>query len=82
MENKIEIFSSAEFGAVRTLETADGKVLFCGADVAKALGYSNARDALIRHCKEKGVAKHDTLTNGGERENISRTAFGNSPPHG
>lgn len=51
MENKFEIFNSAEFGSVRTLETTDGKVLFCGADVAKALGYSNAPDALSRHCR-------------------------------
>lgn len=33
-ENKFEIFNSAEFGSVRTLETNDGKILFCGADVA------------------------------------------------
>lgn len=56
-ENKFEIFNSAEFGSVRTLETTDGKVLFCGADVAKALGYSNAPDALSRHCKY--IVKHD-----------------------
>ncbi|MDE5771301.1 MAG: nucleotide exchange factor GrpE [Ruminococcus sp.] len=67
-ENKIEVFNSTEFGTVRTLTTEDGKVLFCGADVAKALGYSNARDALARHCKEKGVVKHDTLTKGGIQE--------------
>ena len=41
----------------------DGNVLFCGSDVAKALGYSNVRDALARHCK--GVVKRDTLTAGG-----------------
>ena len=63
--NKFEIYSNAEFGAVRTLETAEGKILFCGADVAKALGYSNSRKALADHCKEKGVTKCDTLTNGG-----------------
>ncbi|MDE6665187.1 MAG: nucleotide exchange factor GrpE [Ruminococcus sp.] len=57
----MEVFSSAEFGTVRTLNTEDGKVLFCGADVAKALGYSNARDALLRHCKEDGVVKHDII---------------------
>lgn len=67
-ENKLEIFSSAEFGTVRTLETADGKILFCGADVAKALGYSNSRKALADHCKEKGVTKRDTLTKGGIQE--------------
>ena len=67
-ENKVEVFSSTEFGAVRTLRTDDGNVLFCGKDVAKALGYSNTRDALLRHCKEKGVVKHDTLTKGGMQE--------------
>lgn len=51
MENKFEIFSSAEFGSVRTLETTDGKVLFCGADVAKALGYVRPNDAISAHCK-------------------------------
>lgn len=29
----------------------DDKVLFCGSDVAKALGYSNTRDALGKYCK-------------------------------
>lgn len=63
--NGIKIFENAEFGSVRTLEAAEGKILFCGADVAKALGYSNSRKALSDHCKEKGVTKRDTLTNGG-----------------
>ncbi|MDE6092855.1 MAG: Bro-N domain-containing protein, partial [Ruminococcus sp.] len=61
-ENKIEVFSSAEFGTVRTLNTEDGKVLFCGADVAKALGYSNPYDALTRHCKLDGVVKHEGVS--------------------
>lgn len=64
-ENKLEVYNNVEFGAVRTLETAEGKILFCGADIAKALGYSNSRKALADHCKEKGVTKCDTLTNGG-----------------
>jgi len=54
-QNKLEVFSNAEFGTVRMMKTDDGKVLFCGKDVAKALGYNNARDALLRHCKEKGA---------------------------
>lgn len=62
MTNEIEIFENEEFGRIRTTEI-DGKVLFCGSDVAKALGYSNTRDALLRHCKD--VVKCDTLTNGG-----------------
>lgn len=50
-ENRMTVFSSAEFGAVRTMETADGKVMFCGADIAKALGYSNTSKAIKDHCR-------------------------------
>lgn len=36
--NKLQVFNNPEFGQVRTLEE-NGVVLFCGADVARALGY-------------------------------------------
>lgn len=62
MNNKPQIFANEQFGAVRIIEE-DGKVLFCGNDIANALGYSNPRKALIDHCK--GVTKRDTLTAGG-----------------
>lgn len=65
--NEIQIFDNAEFGEIRTIDE-NGKVLFCGADIAKALGYSNSRKALSDHCKEKGVTKRDTLTKGGIQE--------------
>lgn len=52
--NEIKVFENEEFGSVRTVEVGD-KVLFCGSDVAKALGYSNPRKALSDHCK--GVTK-------------------------
>ncbi len=61
--NDLQIFNNPEFGEIRTLEDKE-EVLFCAADVARALGYSNPRDAIRRHCK-KGVAKHDILSNGG-----------------
>lgn len=63
--NKLKIFENRKFGEVRTIEE-DGKVLFCGSDVAKALGYSNPRDALSRHCR--GVVKRDTPTESGMQE--------------
>lgn len=63
--NELSIFENSEFGAIRTVEE-NGKPLFCGSDVANALGYSNSRDALNRHCK--GVVKRDTPTNGGAQE--------------
>ena len=62
MENKIQVFQNEEFGQVRVIQE-EGKYLFCGADVAKALGYARPSKAIIDHCK--GVLKRDTLTNGG-----------------
>ncbi len=48
--NELKTFNNHDFGEVRTLEE-NGTVLFSGTDVAKALGYSNPRDALARHCR-------------------------------
>lgn len=61
----IQIFNHADFGEVRTLEE-NGIVLFCGSDVAKALGYTNASKALSDHCK--GVTKCYTPTTSGKQE--------------
>jgi prophage antirepressor-like protein len=60
--NALHVFKSKAFGQLRTIEE-DGKILFCASDVAKALGYSNPRDAISRHCR--GVVKRDALTQGG-----------------
>ena len=49
--NEVKIFENEEFGKVRTLIEGEDKVLFCGTDVAQALGYSNTTDALKRHCR-------------------------------
>lgn len=57
--NELMIFSNPEFGRVRTLEE-NGTVFFCGTDVARALGYSNPRDAVSRHCR--GVVKRDGVS--------------------
>ena len=57
--NKISVFEHPEFGRIRTLEI-DGKIWFCASDVASALGYSNPRDAVVRHCKPMGVVVYDT----------------------
>lgn len=60
--NELQIFNSEEFGDIRTTEI-DGKPYFVGTDVAKALGYSNPRKAILDHCK--GVTKRDTPTSSG-----------------
>lgn len=51
--NDLTIFESPEFGSIRTVEE-NGKVLFCGSDVAKALGYLDTPKAIKTHCKEDG----------------------------
>lgn len=63
MENKMEIFKNDEFGSVRIVMLDGDKYLFCGADVAKALGYNEPHKAVARHCK--GGMKRPILTNGG-----------------
>ena len=63
--NEIQIFKNDQFGEIRTLEE-NGAVLFCGSDVAKALGYAVPRKALFDHCK--GVLKRNIPTNGGDQE--------------
>lgn len=62
--NELQIFNNPEFGEVRTI-IDDGAVLFCGSDVARALGYTNPSKALTDHCK--GITKRYTPTDGGEQ---------------
>ncbi len=50
MTTDIQIFNNADFGNVRIIEE-DGNFLFCGSDVAKALGYAKPNDAIARHCR-------------------------------
>lgn len=57
MNNMIKIFKNEEFGSLRILKDDNGRIMFCGKDVASALGYSNTKDAIKRHCRW-GV-KHD-----------------------
>ncbi len=48
--NQMEIFKNPEFGSIRTFEQ-DDKVLFCGTDIAAALGYTNPRKAVRDHTR-------------------------------
>lgn len=56
-----------QFGKVRTIEN-EGRMWFCAADVAQALGYVNTNDAIARHCKTKGVVFYDIPTAGGRQK--------------
>jgi prophage antirepressor-like protein len=63
---KFQLPEEEMLNELRTIEI-DGEIWFSGADVAKTLGYSNPRDALSRHCKPKGVVKHDIPTPSGSQ---------------
>lgn len=62
---ELQVFNNERFGDIRTIRDGD-KVLFCGSDVAKALGYKSPKDAITTHAK--GAVKRRTLTAGGEQE--------------
>ena len=58
---ELQIFNSEEFGEIRTI-TKDNETYFVGKDVAKALGFTNPRDAIATHVfdEDKGVDTIDT----------------------
>lgn len=62
--NELQIFEHPKFGKIRTI-MENGKTLFCGNDAAKALGYKNQRDAVIRHCR--WVVKRDVWVRTGTK---------------
>ena len=74
--NQIEIFNSPEFGSIRVIEE-NGKYLFCGADVAKSLGYKDTVNALKTHCREGGVAFYHLTDNLGRKQKAKFISEGN-----
>lgn len=56
--NELKLFENKTFGTVRTIEE-NGNVLFCGKDVADALGYKDTVNALKQHCYKDGVVFYD-----------------------
>lgn len=65
--NELQIFNNPEFGEIRTI-TEEDRTLFCGKDVAAALGYNEPHKAIARHCK--GGLKRPIPTKGGQQEMI------------
>lgn len=72
----IRIFNNSEFGDIRTVSEG-GKVLFCGSDVARALGYAKPQDAVARHCREDGSAFHGVIDNLGREQQAKFIDEGN-----
>ena len=42
-------FRNLEFGAIRTISSEQGEPMFCGKDVAEALGYKKPENAVAKH---------------------------------
>lgn len=76
MENKLEIFKNDEFGEIRTTEE-NGKMLFCGNDVARALGYSDTAKAMKQHCKKDGWVIRPVMDNRGRTQQAKFINEGN-----
>ena len=76
MENKLEIFKNEEFGEIRTIEE-EGKIMFCGSDIAKALGYSDTANAIKQHCREDGWAIYPVNDNLGRKRQTKFINEGN-----
>lgn len=65
--NEIQIFNSPQFGEIRTTTDDNNEPLFCAADVCKALGYVNGRDAISKHVDDPDVAKRDAWVTTGTK---------------
>ena len=47
--NNMMTFRNLEFGAIRTISSEQGEPMFCGKDVAEALGYKKPENAVAKH---------------------------------
>ena len=72
----LQVFSNENFGEIRTLEQ-NGVTLFCGKDVATALGYKDTINALKSHCRLDGVVNCHLTDNLGRRQQAKFIDEGN-----
>lgn len=66
MKNEIEVFTSEEFGDIRTV-MIDGEPWFVGKDIAAALGYLNLNKAIVDHVDTEDKLNNKTLSSLGQR---------------
>lgn len=67
---------SQTFGKVRMVFNG-GDVLFCGSDVAKALGYTRPNDAIHDHCRADGTSKRRIMDRMGRPQDAVFITEGN-----
>ena len=66
--NEIKIFQNQEFGAIRTISNEQGDVMFCGRDVAAALGYKKPEWAIATHVEADDSAKRGVIDSLGREQ--------------
>lgn len=69
MNNELTIFKNEEFGEVRTL-LINNEPYFVGNDIANVLGYSNTRDALIKHVDDEDKIPNVAIHDGSQNRNM------------
>lgn len=57
---QLQVFESLVFGKLRILEL-DNVIWFVGADVGKALGYTNSRKAIKDHVDAEDISRNEAL---------------------
>ena len=72
MEKTIKLFENGEFN-IRVIRNEQGDLLFCGRDVAKALGYKKPENAIAAHVDDED--KTSTLIQGSGSNYKSKTIF-------
>ena len=65
--NELQIFNNEEFGNIRTV-TIDNEPWFVGKDVATALGYERADNAIRKHVEEDDKLMHQISASGQNRQ--------------
>lgn len=65
--NELKIFNNEEFGKIRTV-TIDNEPWFVGKDVATALGYERADNAIRNHVEEDDKLMHQISASGQNRQ--------------
>ena len=65
--NEIQIFKNQEFGAIRTMSNEQGEVMFCGKDVALALGDQNPERSIRKFVVTEDKVVTDLVTTGGKK---------------
>lgn len=70
MENQMMILKNPAFGEVRIVQNDKGEPWFCGKDVADALGYARADNAIRIHVDDDDKLMHQISASGQRREMV------------